>query len=234
MKILAIETSSKICAVAVYEDNLLIDELILEDENTHSVKLMPLIDQILKKNHMTIKEIDLFAVDKGPGSFTGIRIGIATVKGFIDVTNQKAIGVSSLENLAYSIQEEGIICSLIDAKNQNLYFGLFQNKNNQVTKIADYQFNSLENIVEELKNIHQEIILVGDGAIHYQEYLKDQLGNQCILKEDPACYRLNAKNIALAAYNKYHQLKQIDDIRPLYLRKSNAERQLEEKNGNNS
>ena len=119
MKILAVETSSKVCSVALAEDDKLIKEEILEDENTHSVKLMPLIDKLLSETNNKLEDVDLFAVDKGPGSFTGIRIGIATIKAFMDVTNKKGIGITSLETLAYNVKEDSIICSLIDAKNEN-------------------------------------------------------------------------------------------------------------------
>lgn len=90
MKILSIETSGKVCGVALAEDDKLIKEKIIEDENTHSVKLMPLLDELLKETNVKISDIDLFACDIGPGSFTGIRIGVSTVKAFLDVTNKKA------------------------------------------------------------------------------------------------------------------------------------------------
>lgn len=121
MKILSIETVGNICAVALTEDNNLIKEEILEDGNTHSVKLMPLVDKLLKETNITVNDIDLFACDIGPGSFTGIRIGVSTIKAFIDVTNKKTVGVSSLEILARNVDEDGIICSLLDAKNDNVY-----------------------------------------------------------------------------------------------------------------
>lgn len=233
MKILAIETSGKICAVALYNNNNLIDEITVEDENTHSVKLMPTIDKLLKRTNTKLQDIDIFACDCGPGSFTGIRIGIATIKAFIDVTNKKAIGISSLENLAYNVTENGIICSLIDAKNNNMYFGLFQNVENKIIKLTEYKFDSLENIIKELKQINKKIIFIGDGAINYKDKITEKLGDKCIFKEEPNYNKLNARNIAIAAYSKY-DIEDTNDIRPLYLRKSNAERQLEEKNGNNN
>lgn len=233
MKILSIETSGKICAVALFNNNNLIDEIILEDENTHSVKLMPIIDQILKRTNIKVQDIDLFACDCGPGSFTGIRIGISTIKGFVDATNKNAVGVSSLENLAYNIKENGIICSLIDAKNDNVYFGLFEKKEEEITKLREYKFDSLENIITELENIKEKIIFIGDGAINYKQYIIEKLYGKCDVKLESNLNKLNARNIAIAAYNKLN-INDISDIRPLYLRKSNAERQLEDKNGNNN
>lgn len=122
MKILSISTSSNICAAAILEDKTLIKELMVDDANTHSVKLMPLIDELFKSCNLSIKDIDLFICDKGPGSFTGIRIGISTIKAFCDVNNKPLVGISSLTSLAYLSTHEGLICSLIDAKNDNVYF----------------------------------------------------------------------------------------------------------------
>ena len=97
MKILSIDTSSPICAVAILEDNKLIKEISQNNGLTHSEKLMPIIEQILKETNLKLKDIDLLVCDKGPGSFTGIRIGVATVKAFTDSLNIPAIGISSLE-----------------------------------------------------------------------------------------------------------------------------------------
>ncbi len=97
MKILSIDTASSICSVAILEDNKLVKEISNNDTNTHSVKLMPQIEQIFKETNLTLNDIDLLACDKGPGSFTGIRIGISTVKAFFDVTNIKSIR----NNLSY-------------------------------------------------------------------------------------------------------------------------------------
>ncbi len=91
MKILSIDTASSICSVAILEDNKVIKEISNDDANTHSVKLMPQIEQLFKETNLTLNDIDLLACDKGPGSFTGIRIGISTVKAFLDVTNIKSI-----------------------------------------------------------------------------------------------------------------------------------------------
>lgn len=91
MKILSIDTTSSICSVAILEDNKVIKEISNDDANTHSVKLMPQIEQIFKETNLTLNDMDLIACDKGPGSFTGIRIGIATVKAFLDVTNIRTI-----------------------------------------------------------------------------------------------------------------------------------------------
>lgn len=125
MKILAIDTSSKNCSVAITEDTKQIIELHSNDEKTHSVKLMPMIDEAFQKSNLTLKDMDLLSCCLGPGSFTGVRIGISTIKAFTDVTNIPVVGVSSLEGLAYNAIDDlnsnimissTFYCSIIDAK----------------------------------------------------------------------------------------------------------------------
>ena len=126
MKILAVESSCDIASVSLLEDNNLILELKEFSTANHSEALMPLIDKLLKKSNTSLDDISLFAVDNGPGSFTGIRIGLATIKAFCDVKDKQCIAVSSLEALSYTCEEEALICSMIDAKHGNVYFGLFK------------------------------------------------------------------------------------------------------------
>ena len=124
MKILSIDTASDLCTVAVLEDENCIKEIIVSDARNHSEKIMPVIEQALHETNLTLKDINLIVCDKGPGSFTGIRIGVGTVLAFQDSLNIPCIGISSLEALAYNVKHDGLICSLIDAKNNNVYLGL--------------------------------------------------------------------------------------------------------------
>ena len=119
MKILAIDTSSKNAAVAILENQNTIIELNNDDEKTHSQKLMPMIDEAFKKSNLSLDDINLIICCLGPGSFTGVRIGIATAKAFADSKNIPTVGVSSLEALAHNLNQDGLICSLINANNGN-------------------------------------------------------------------------------------------------------------------
>ena len=120
MKILSIDTSSNICAVAILENETLLKEISQNNGFTHSENLMPMIQELFSALNLTLNDIDLIVCDKGPGSFTGIRIGTATAMGFSNSLNIESIGISSLEALAYNIKEPSIICSLIDAKKDNV------------------------------------------------------------------------------------------------------------------
>lgn len=159
MKILAIDTASIICSVAILDDDTVIKALHINDKNNHSVKLMPLIKQIFDGTGFCLQDMDLLACNKGPGSFTGIRIGISTLKAFSDVTNLPSVGVSSLKSLAYYIkQNEGYTCSLIDANHGNVYCGIFQLKNGIYRKVIPYFFNSATSAISILKNFNKKII----------------------------------------------------------------------------
>ena len=299
MKILGIDTSSKRCTVCILEDNNVIVELHSDDEKTHSQTLMPLIDEMFKKTDLSLKDIDMLACCVGPGSFTGVRIGISTAKAFADVYNFKTFGVSSLEGLAYNIKEEIsllhtssaaktgsspenskdckdytnqnislIICSLIDAKNENVYYGLFDENYNKIEKLSTC---SIDDLIDKLKKLHKPIAFVGDGALAYKEKLEQHLCkslnelSEIDLENNLETSSKNSNNsnnskdsnlsayffegeknlassisIAKFAYNKYvnfeNSTAQVQDfnssLSPMYLRKSQAERSLEERKDN--
>ncbi len=228
MKILSINTSSNICSAAILEDTNLIKEITIDDANTHSIKLMPLIDELFRKTNLSISDIDLFACDKGPGSFTGIRIGISTIKAFCDVTLKPSVGISSLTSLAYSSNYEGLICSLIDAKNDNVYYGLFEHKNGIYTQVGEFLADTIYNITEILKVCNKPVFFVGNGSTIYQDVLKSNLDKNAIIENNLDYINLNAYHTGRVAFDAFSK-NEISPISPLYLKKSNAERELEEK-----
>lgn len=225
MKILSIDTSSPICAVAILEDNKLIKEISQNSGLTHSEKLMPIINQILLDTNLKLKDIDLLVCDIGPGSFTGIRIGVATVKAFTDSLNIPCVGISSLEALSYNVSNANYICSLIDAKNDNAYCGVFDNKH---TKIFDFSANHIDVIMDKLKSIPSPITFVGDGAVSYKEKISSILSTADFASDN----NLSAFNLGLAGLNYYNTNGATNNILPLYLRAPKAEQLLEaKKNG---
>lgn len=247
MKILAIDTSSSICSVAITEDTKKIIELHSDDEKTHSAKLMPLIDEAFLSSGLTLNDMDLLACSIGPGSFTGVRIGISTIKAFTDVTNIPVVGISSLEGLAYHMIDETtpvmqltntLFCSLIDAKNSNVYCGLYRYYNNCLNQITDLIAENIDTVISKINtfihsfsNQFNQITFVGDGTLTYREQLEKGIDydNLCFssLKQNDA----NSVSIAISAYKKYKNGEVVDThlLSPLYLRKSQAERALDEK-----
>lgn len=234
MKILSIDTSSEVCSVAILEDKNVLKEINIENGNTHSQNLMPLISKILHEENLEINDIDLFTCDNGPGSFTGIRIGVATLKAFRDVTNKNIIGVSSLKTLAYNVKEENYdyVCSIIDAKNNNIYYGIFYNDNGIIKKALNYGFtdiNSLLNCLKTEKFLNKKIFFVGNASIVYKDVIQSVLEKNVLFSDDISKNKLNAVSVAIAAIDKLNMGKKNFDVTPLYLKKSSAEELLERK-----
>ena len=218
MKILAIDTSSSICSVAILEDDKLIDINEIDDGKTHSENLMPLLDEVLKRNLIDIKDINMIACTVGPGSFTGIRIGVATIKPIAEVLDIKVASVMSLEALARNVENEETIVSLIDARNNQVYCGIFDKEyNSKEDYIAD-DINEVIKILEKYDNI----TFVGNGAILHQELLNNSLKNIKFIDNN----KQTAENVGKIGYKKYleNNLCSADTIMPVYLRKSQAER----------
>ena len=233
MKILGIDTSSKRCTTCILEDNNVIAELHSDDEKTHSQTLMPLIDKMFTKTNLTLNDIDLLACSIGPGSFTGVRIGISTAKAFSDAKNIPVIGVSSLEGLAYNLNSNGLICSLIDAKNNNVYYGLFEFENNCLKNNIILSSDNISSTIEYIINLqtqYNSINFVGDGACLYKDLIISKLSN----KFNNILFPENSKNfacsisIAKSAYNRYKngEFGYSNSLVPLYLRPSQAERNI--------
>lgn len=220
MKILSIDTASNICTVAILEDYECKEEIIVNDARNHSEKIMPVIEEALNRTNLNLKDINLIVCDKGPGSFTGIRIGVGTVLAFKDSLNIPCIGVSSLESLAYNVKKKGIICSLIDAKNDNVYFGLFENSQNY-QPLDDLAFLSIDKVISKIK-IFDNITFVGDGALAHQELLKNSTHNCSFCDKND----LSSYSLGIAGLYKYNRNIK-NSLMPLYLRKSQAERALE-------
>ena len=230
MKILAIDTSSKICSVSILDNDKLIIEKHNEDEKTHSQKLMPIIDETFKQSNLTLDDIDLIACCQGPGSFTGIRIGISTAKAFADVKNIPIIGVTSLESLCYNINSNGLIASIIDAKHDNVYFAMYEFDNG--CKIIEEPIScTITTAIEILKNhSNKNIILVGDGSAVHHELLNEELSNIKFASDEQNLQ--TSISVGLAALDKYNNSNYSPtfSVSPIYLKKSEAEINLEKKN----
>ena len=224
MKILSIDTASNLCTVSVLENESCLKEIIVDDARNHSEKIMPVIEQVLQETNLSLKDINLIVCDKGPGSFTGIRIGVGTVLAFRDSLNIECVGISSLEALAYNTKNEGYICSLIDAKNDNVYYGLFELKNGEYNQICDFEFKNIEDVVSLLKQYSSTITFVGDGAVVNKEFIENNLTNCTFCNKN----NLSSVSLGIAGLNSFKNGKQTS-LMPLYLRKSQAERALEEK-----
>lgn len=214
MLTLAISTSSKICSVALLEDNQPIKELNIDNLKTHSENLVPLIDELFTSIGKKVSDLNLIGCDVGPGSFTGIRIGISTIKAIAEVNQIPVVPCTSLEALSYNINSD-TICSLIDARNNQVYCGVF---NSEHELIMDYMADDINEVIKKLQN--NNIYFVGDGAILHKKILKGDF-----LEDN----NIHGANIGICAYNKFKKgiYDTADSIAPMYLRKSQAERMKE-------
>lgn len=219
MKILAISTSSDTCSVSLLEDDKCIKELNIQNEKTHSEKLMPLIDELFTSTNLTLKDVNLIACNNGPGSFTGLRIGIATVKALAEVQGIPVIGCSSLDALSYNVKNSEYICSLLDARNNQVYCAIY-NSNHEL--ISDYMADDINNLIQ-IFTQYNSIAFVGDGFSNHQDlFSQAEVYNNTIY----------SKNIGICGYKKFLLGKATtpDLLSVMYLRKSQAERMLQLKN----
>lgn len=230
MKILALDTTAEVCTAAICENTKLIAEMTVNTGNTHSQTLLPLIEQILKISETSLDEIDCFSCSTGPGSFTGVRIGVATVKGIAYGKNKPCVSVSTLEALAYNlIGYEGIICPVMNARRNQVYNALFECKNGNLTRLCDDRALSIEELDEELSSSEQMVYLVGDGySITERGFNKTKIGFV------PERMRVqSAYSVACCALEKYNLGQTLTDgeLVPIYLRPSQAERERNERLG---
>lgn len=232
MKILAVDTSSKLCSVAILEDTNLIKKIELDNGLTHSETLMPLIQQLLNECSLSLNNINLLVSDIGPGSFTGIRIGVSSCKAFSDSLNIPCVGISSLEVLAYNVQNDGIICSTIDCKNNNCYFALYELNSGNYNVLIEPCAKSVNDVLDLLNSQYYNkcISFVGDGIPSEKLHsIYDNNADSEVTKNIISSY-LNVENLGTAGYKKFINNKKIvEEILPLYLKKPQAQIQLEEK-----
>ena len=220
MKILSIDTSSDVCSVCILDNMNLIKELNMFDSKTHSENLMPLVHELLDKTNLQLKDIECIVICNGPGSFTGIRIGISTVKAIAEVLNIPVVSVSSLDCLAYNEEFDGTICSLIDCRNDNVYAGIYDNKYNLMSEYLAIHINDLLPYLEK----HENIMFVGTGAVLHKNLLTSSLPNKKIYFSNKNTQ--SAFSLGKCGYTKYMQgtTETADSVLPMYLRQSQAER----------
>ena len=228
MKVLAIDTSTLVSSVAVIEDNVVLGEMSLNQEMTHSENLVPMVDEVLKNIQVDIKEIDLYAVSVGPGSFTGLRIGLATIKGFAHLFDKPLIGVSTLEALAYSLVGNEIIVPIIDARRDRVYGSIYQGKNG-LEILSEEGIYYMDDLIEILKD-YNNIVVNGNGSLIFEDRLRDGLGER--IKMAPTNLRgCRASTVAELGLEKFNKGEKDDyfTLAPEYLRETQAQRELDKK-----
>ena len=229
MIVLSIDSSSKVATVALLNDDTLLGEYVINDKREHSVLLMPMIENLLKDCELTINDIDGFVFSKGPGSFTGLRIGMATIKGLSFGANKPYISLSSLDGLAYSLSYfNGIICPIMDALRENVYTALYKNEDGEFKNIMEPTPMELPDLLEMLKEKNEEVIFTGDGLLKHKEYIKVNFPNAKFASNHVSLTR--ASSIGELGLNLLKQgIKDDPNSAPVYLKKPQAERELEKR-----
>ena len=182
MLVLGIETCSTVASVALMDDKQLLGEIIVNSTKTHSQKLMPIIDQLLKSCDVKVKDLELIGVSCGPGSFTGVRIGLSTAKGLAHPFNIPMVEVSSLEALGYNMTfGQGLICPIFDARRNQVYARVMKWDNDKLMTVIEDENCSVEDLVEQLKAYTEPVLFTGDGVLAFESYLKEALGARAIM-----------------------------------------------------
>lgn len=231
MKILSLDSSATVASVALIEDGRLLAEYTLNNGNTHSETLLPMVETILRDYGLSTDDIDLFAATTGPGSFTGVRIGAATVKGLAFSTRKPCAEVSTLEAIAENLScREGLICPVMNARRSQVYTALFRAEGGQLTRLMPDSALSIEELDTILSEYGEPVSFAGDGYSITVEALKET----SFIPTPERLRHQSAASVAAVAYGKALDRETVSDkeLKVTYLRPSQAERTRLEKEAN--
>lgn len=226
MKILGIESATVTASCAVTNDLTLLGEYSQSDKKTHSEKLMPLIVKLLEDNDIKLKEIDAIAISKGPGSYTGLRIGAAIGKSLAHAQNIPVIAVPTIDALAANVYDtDGYIVPIMDAKGGRAYSGIYKWQDEQLITIKEQFATDMEELIEIINKLDNKVIINGDGSKVYKELLKEKVTQNVIFAPEHLNI-LKASSVNFIAFYLYNKgiTTNAFDFAPEYLRLSQAER----------
>lgn len=235
MKILALDSTAKTATVSICEDERLISIYSVTAGLNHSETLLPMVENALTTAQTSIDDIDMFAISDGPGSFTGVRIGMSLLKGLAFGKEKLCVGVSTLEALAYNLKDyKGIICPVMDARRDQVYNALFLSDGDSLVRLTEDRAIPLKELEAELKEKYSDknIYLCGDGYDLASKNIDVAFANTPVLLREQ-----NAYSVSLVALAKYKNNPEDDysdrNIKPVYLRVPQAERERLERLNNN-
>ncbi len=234
MRILAVDTSSRVAAAAVMENDNLLGEYIINYKKTHSQQLVPMVKDLMENLELTPKDIDVYAASSGPGSFTGLRIGITTIKAIAYAANKPVISVPTLDALAYNIPlTDSLVCPIMDARNNQVYTAIYKWDGLRLSKMTEYMGVYITELIAMVKGKNQKAMFLGDGVETHGALIKDELGDVCEMAPGNLLLQ-RGSSVAYAARARITEgmLENCFDMVPYYLRKSQAEREYEKRCGN--
>ena len=224
MLILALDSTAVVASVALCRDEQVLACFTVKNGNTHSQTLLPMVEAVLKSAEVNISDIDLFACCTGPGSFTGVRIGTATIKGLAFSQNKPCVGVSTPEALAENLVPfDGVICPVMNARRGQVYNALFTLENGELVRLCDDRAISVEELENELLELGRPFMLCGDGEA---EFLRLAKKSSPMAKSALLCDQ-NAICVAKVAQRLQKSGQSVSDaeLKPTYLRLPQAERE---------
>ena len=227
MTIIAIDSSAKAASVCIANEEKIIGEFFINTSLTHSQTLMPMLEQLLKNTGMSVEQIGAVAVNAGPGSFTGVRIGVAAAKGLAFPKDLPCISVSTLESMAYNLLDcDCIVCAVMDARCSQVYNAMFKIKGNIAERLTEDRALSLSDLLLDIKNYDEKVLLVGDGAEISYEFLKNCASNVFLAPQNKRVQ--TASSVALSALKMLAEDKTVSagELMPVYLRLPQAQREL--------
>ena len=228
MKVLGIDSSGMTATVAIIEDDKLISEFSVNHKRTHSETLMPMIDEIMKASEITPEDLDVIAIAVGPGSFTGLRIGAATVKGFGLALDIPVAAVPTLEGLAMNLWgSDKLVCPIMDARRNQVYTGLYHvNTEAELPEaVLDQTACDIEEIIEKINTLGEPVIFLGDGVAQFKDIIEEKAAVSVSFAPAMSGLQRAASVASLGLrYHKAGKTVNADDFTPVYLRPSQAER----------
>ena len=227
MKILSLDSSSVTASVAITENGKILSEKFINNGLTHSQTLMPMVEETIKDSGISIKDIELFAITNGPGSFTGVRIGIASVKGMADALNKKCLPVSTLEAIAEPLKNDDVIaCAVMDARCNQVYTAIF----NKGKRLCEDKAILIDELSKELKQYDKKIVFIGDGSVLCYDRLHEIIQN-CEVADENIRF-VHGSSVGFVAEDKIKNNEEpinSANLVPFYLRLPQAERELKMK-----
>lgn len=229
MNVLGLDTSTMMATCAVINEERLLGEYSLNRDMTHSEKLVPMIKEILDNLDLKVSDIDLYGVALGPGSFTGLRIGAATMKSFAHLFDKPIVGVSSLEALAYNLPYNEIVVPMIDARRNRVYSAVYTWEDGVLKELIAPDVVAIDELLNKLMDF-DTVVVNGDGSLLHRELIASKLGSK-VRFATIGQNMCKASSVCELAKIKY-EAGQVDDyftLAPDYLRESQAQRELNEK-----
>ncbi|MGL4361815.1 MAG: tRNA (adenosine(37)-N6)-threonylcarbamoyltransferase complex dimerization subunit type 1 TsaB [Cellulosilyticaceae bacterium] len=232
MNIIALDASGVAGSVAYFSEGKLVGEYYVCHKLTHSQTIMPMLEDMKKLIGFDLKDVDVIATTSGPGSFTGIRIGVSTAKAMAMALEVPIVGISTLDVMAHNVTfTESIICPIMDARRQQVYTACYQWQKGKMVRLTDHLGMMIDELLEHLKTYDKSVIFVGDGVSVFEKTIKEALGERALFV--PSYMMMQRASVvahlAAIAFEKGEAVD-ADEFVPDYLRKSQAERELEEKN----